>query len=60
MLQFNAKPNVDPVRLIEMVQQSKTIRFNGPDKLQVALPELKSLDERVQKANQLFQQMGLK
>ncbi|HHU94926.1 MAG TPA: transcription-repair coupling factor [Alcaligenaceae bacterium] len=60
ILQFNAKPNVDPVRLIELVQQDKTMRFNGPDKLRIALPEGTPLDKRVQKLNQLFKQLGAK
>ncbi|WP_269901498.1 transcription-repair coupling factor [Paenalcaligenes faecalis] len=60
ILQFNAKPNVDPVRLIELVQQDKTMRFSGPDKLRVALPEATPIDKRVQKLHQLFKQLGLK
>lgn len=60
ILQFNAKPNVDPVQLIELVQQhSKTIRFNGPDQLRVQLPQATPLAQRVQKLNQLFKQLGL-
>ena len=54
LLQFNAKPNVDPLRLIELVQQDKTISFNGPDKLRVALPEATPIEKRVQKLHQLF------
>ena len=60
ILQFNAKPNVDPVRLIELVQQDKTMRFNGPDKLRIALADATPIEKRVQKLHVLFKQLGLK
>lgn len=60
IVQFNAKPNVDPLSLIELVQQDKTMRFSGPDKLRVALPEATPIEKRVQKLNQLFKQLGAK
>ena len=58
VLQFNAKPNVDPVRLIELVQKDKSIRFNGPDKLRVELAETTPIPQRVQKLNQLMQHLS--
>lgn len=58
VLQFTAKPNVDPVRLIELVQKDKSIRFNGPDKLRVALAETTPIPQRVQKLNQLMQHLS--
>jgi transcription-repair coupling factor (superfamily II helicase) len=36
-IQFSADPNVDPLRIIEMVQKQRHVRFNGPDKLKVEL-----------------------
>ena len=60
VLHFNAKPNVDPVTLIELVQKDRTIRFSGSDKLRVALPEATPIEKRVQKLNQLFEQLGAK
>jgi transcription-repair coupling factor (superfamily II helicase) len=41
MLHFKQATTVDPVRLIELVQKQKNIRFAGQDKLRV---ELKGLD----------------
>lgn len=58
VLQFTAKPNVDPVRLIELVQKDKAVRFNGPDKLRVSLADATPIPQRVQKVNQLMQQLG--
>ena len=36
-IQFSADPNIDPLRIIEMVQKQRHVRFNGPDKLKVEL-----------------------
>ncbi|HLU14730.1 MAG TPA: transcription-repair coupling factor, partial [Burkholderiaceae bacterium] len=37
LIQFSAEPDVDPVRLIELVQRNRHIRFSGPDKLRVTM-----------------------
>ena len=58
ILQFNAKPNVDPVRLIELVQQNQSIRFNGPDKLQLRFKSATPVAQRVQRLNQLFKEIS--
>ena len=34
-LQFKQNTTVDPLRLIELVQKQKHIRFSGPDKLRI-------------------------
>lgn len=41
-LQFNVKADIDPMKLINLLQRDKRCRMNGPDKLRitVALPEL--------------------
>jgi len=37
-LQFEAKPNVDPMTVIRLIQgQPKHYRMDGPDKLRIAL-----------------------
>jgi transcription-repair coupling factor (superfamily II helicase) len=41
MLHFKQNTTVDPLRLIELVQKQKNIRFAGQDKLRV---EIKGLD----------------
>ena len=57
ILQFNAKPAVDPVRLIELVQKDKNVRFNGPDKLRITLKQTSSIQERVQTLHQITKQL---
>ncbi|MGB4811256.1 MAG: transcription-repair coupling factor [Methylophilaceae bacterium] len=43
-LQFNVKADIDPMKLINLLQRDKRCRMNGPDKLRitVALAELQS------------------
>lgn len=35
-IQFSAKPNVEPLRIIELVQQDRNIRLNGSDRLKIS------------------------
>ncbi|HLS51543.1 MAG TPA: transcription-repair coupling factor, partial [Burkholderiaceae bacterium] len=35
LVQFNAEPTIDPVRIIELVQQQPHVRLAGPDKLRI-------------------------
>ncbi len=43
-LQFEPKPPIDPIRIIDLVQKSKNIKLSGQDKLKitVAMPDLSS------------------
>ena len=44
VVQFEASPPVDPVRIIELIQKNRHIRLHGPDKLRItcAMPDLAS------------------
>lgn len=57
-IQFSSKPNVDPVTLIELVQQHKHIRFAGPDKLKIDMPSAKELTQRTQQLSLLLRQLS--
>lgn len=35
MIQFSAKPNIDPMKIIQLIQTQRTIRLAGQDKLKV-------------------------
>src|SRR3546814_7791123 len=35
LIQFSAKPNIDPLRIIELVQSRRDVRLAGQDKLQI-------------------------
>ncbi|MEY3789450.1 MAG: transcription-repair coupling factor [Pseudomonadota bacterium] len=43
-LQFEPKPPIDPIRIIDLVQKSKNIKLSGQDKLKItiAMPDLSS------------------
>ena len=42
VLQFEATPPIDPMRIIELVQKNRHIKLHGPDKLRItaAMPDL--------------------
>jgi len=37
MIQFNTKPNIDPLRIIELIQTRRNIRLAGQDKIKIEL-----------------------
>ena len=41
-LQFMAKPPIDPMRIIELIQKNRQIKLNGQDKLKITanMPDL--------------------
>ncbi|MFC4298195.1 transcription-repair coupling factor [Castellaniella hirudinis] len=57
-IQFSAQPNVDPIRIIELVQQDRQVRLNGPDRLKIAFGGAVDVPGRVQKLRGLLQRLG--
>lgn len=57
-IQFSSKPTVDPITLIELVQQNKHIRFAGPDKLKMEMPTDADLKQRAQQVLTLLQRIS--
>ena len=47
LLQFSPKPNIDPLRIIELVQKQRHIRLAGSDKLKIELKQGHQLQERI-------------
>jgi len=49
LIQFKASTPVDPLKLIDLVQQKKNIRFSGPDKLRAEIhaPEIKARTDAI-------------
>jgi len=56
-IQFAAQPNVDPIRIIELVQQDRQVRLNGPDRLKIAFGGAVDVPGRVQKLRGLLQRL---
>ena len=57
-IQFSAQPNVDPVDIIELVQQDRQVRLNGPDRLKITFGGAVDVPGRVQKLRGLLQKLG--
>ena len=56
-IQFGAHPAVDPVRVIELVQQERGWKLAGPTKLRVAIAAA-TVKERVQAVRRLLEQLA--
>ncbi|MGA0583365.1 MAG: transcription-repair coupling factor [Castellaniella sp.] len=56
-IQFAAQPNVDPIRIIELVQQDRQVRLNGPDRLKITFGGAVDVPGRVQKLRGLLQRL---
>jgi transcription-repair coupling factor (superfamily II helicase) len=56
-LQFIAKPPIDPMRLIELIQTRRHYKLAGPDKLRVTLTS-KDLFERVKNVRNLLKELS--
>src|SRR5690606_16981352 len=48
LLQVSPKPNIDPLRIIELVQKQRHVRLAGSDKLKVELKQSHQLPDRIQ------------
>lgn len=58
MIQFSAEPKVDPVRLIELVQQHRHIRLAGPDKLRITMKAGQSAVARADAIRQILRELA--
>ena len=52
-LQFNPKANLDPMKLIQLLQRDKRCRMNGPDKLRISV-QLENIAKRAELIGQIF------
>ena len=58
MLNFGPKANIDPLRMIELVQKQKHIRFSGADKLRMELAKMPDINQRVNAVRQLLKSLS--
>ncbi|HUG58861.1 MAG TPA: TRCF domain-containing protein, partial [Candidimonas sp.] len=47
MIQFSAKPNVEPMRIIELVQKERSVKLAGQDKLKVDIKDGQKVSVRI-------------
>lgn len=57
VIQFVAKPPFDTTKLIQLLQQSKTMRLGGPDRLRID-EKTPNLDARLQRLREVFKALG--
>ncbi|MBV2181473.1 MAG: transcription-repair coupling factor [Castellaniella sp.] len=57
-IQFSAQPKVEPLRVIELVQQDRQVRLNGSDRLKITFGGAVDVPGRVQKLRGLLQRLG--
>ncbi len=58
LIQFSAKPQVDPLRIIELVQTRRDIKLSGQDRLRLEFKEGLPLTPRINTLRELLTQMG--
>ncbi|MFA5704311.1 MAG: transcription-repair coupling factor [Advenella sp.] len=58
VLNFGPKANIDPLRMIELVQKQKHIRFSGADKLRMELAKMPDINQRVNAVRQLLKSLS--
>ncbi len=56
-LQFNPKADIDPMKLIHLLQRDKRCRMNGPDKLRISV-QLGHLNHRVELVKTLLKEFS--
>ncbi|MFT7227772.1 MAG: transcription-repair coupling factor (superfamily II helicase) [Methylophilaceae bacterium] len=56
-LQFNPKADIDPLKLINLLQRDKRCRMNGPEKLRISV-ELGNLNHRVDLIQQILKEFA--
>src|SRR3546814_14897238 len=47
LIQFSAKPNIDPLRIIELVQSRRDVRLAGQDKLKIEIKQGQQVAARI-------------
>lgn len=59
LLVFNANDNkIDPVTIIELIQQNRHIRLQGPDKLRIELNNMPDIAQRIDSIRQLIKTLS--
>jgi transcription-repair coupling factor (superfamily II helicase) len=56
-LQFNPKADIDPLKLINLLQRDKRCRMNGPEKLRISV-ELGNLNHRIDLVQEILKEFA--
>ncbi len=60
LLVFGPKTNADPLKMIELVQKQKHIRFSGADKLRIELNNMPDINRRIDAIRVLLKTLAAK
>ena len=58
LLQFSSKPQVDPMRIIELVQRRRDVRLSGQDRLRMDFKEGMPFKARIDALRELLKALG--
>ncbi len=59
LLVFNANDNkIDPVMIIELIQQNRHVKLQGPDKLRIELKNMSDIAQRIDSIRQLIKTLS--
>ena len=58
LIQFSAKPQVDPLRIIELVQKRRDLRLSGQDRLRLEFKEGLPLKARIDSLRELLRSLS--
>ncbi len=58
MIQFSAKPNVEPLRIIELVQKQREVRLAGQDKLKIEIKQGQQISARIDAIRKVLRALG--
>jgi len=58
LLQFSSQPQVDPMRIIELVQQRRDVKLSGQDRLRLEFKEGLPLKARIDALRELLKSLG--
>ena len=58
LIQFSSKPQVDPLRIIELVQKRRDVKISGQDRLRLEFKEGMQLKARLDSIRELLRALG--
>ena len=58
LIQFSAKPNVDPLRIIQLVQTRRDVKLAGQDKLKIEIKQGQQVKARIEAVRNILRELG--
>lgn len=58
MIQFSAQPNIDPLRIIELIQKQRNVKLAGQDKIKIELKAATQIAARVDAVRQVLRALA--